>query len=336
VNTMPFEPGNQTRVLSDSDVRQVFRWELAITALREAYRRPPAHAAYPRRTIARGDGAWLRMMGGIADRTVMGAKLIAGSPQSRRFAYLIPLFEQASADLVGLLDGNAITGFRTAATSALAADLLAPGGGVTVGMIGSGFEARHHLRALASVRQIDEAFVFSPNPESRARFIADMADLPFPVREAESAEAVARASGVVICAARARGEVPILHGEWLGEGKTVVSIGSTVPEQREVATSVVACAHLIVADVVDEVVEESGDMIAAVEDGISFEEKTWALADVVRGCHPGRTNDRQTIVYKSVGSAMQDIVVAEACLNEAAARSIGNLVALGINAVRKG
>ena len=88
----------------------------------------------------------------------------------REFSYLISLFDQGSAELVALLDGNSITGYRTAATSALAADLLAPPGPLTVSVLGSGFEAKKHVRALAAVRELKSVQVFSPRAESRERF----------------------------------------------------------------------------------------------------------------------------------------------------------------------
>jgi ornithine cyclodeaminase/alanine dehydrogenase len=97
----------------------------------------------------------------------MGVKVIAGAFARRQVSYLISLFDQDTAELVALMDGNSITGYRTAATSALAADLLARAGALTVAVIGSGFEARKHVRALAAVRILHAVRVFSPRAESR-------------------------------------------------------------------------------------------------------------------------------------------------------------------------
>lgn len=112
-----------TIFLTDADVRAAFGWTEAVTALRAAYSTPPDEARFPPRTLARGEGLWLRTLSGVpGDGAPMGAKLIAASPRGRRASYLIPLFDQDTVELLALLDGNAITGFRTAATSALAAD----------------------------------------------------------------------------------------------------------------------------------------------------------------------------------------------------------------------
>src|SRR3954470_18293372 len=158
-----------TLFLTDADVRSVFDWQSAVAALRDAYAQDVGERRFPPRAMARGEGRWLRTMTGVAEDTgLMGAKLIAAVPANGVVAYLIPLFDQDTAELVALLDGHSITGYRTAATSALAADLLTPDGALTVAVIGSGFEARNHVRALAAVRDLASVQVYSPRAESRA------------------------------------------------------------------------------------------------------------------------------------------------------------------------
>ncbi|MFG2799924.1 ornithine cyclodeaminase family protein [Streptomyces pseudovenezuelae] len=313
-----------TVFLTDADVRAVFDWADAVAALRDAYAAPPDENRFPARTMARGDGLWLRTLSGVpGDGGPMGAKLIAASPRHRRASYLISLFDQETMGLPALLDGHSITGFRTAATSALAADLLTPAGPLHVGVIGSGFEAQNHVRALAATRTLASVTVFSPNPASRARFTRELADLGLPLATAESAESAVADAHLVICAARSLDEQPTLRE--VSAGVTVVSIGSTLPEQRELATGVIARADVIVADMVDEVIEDTGDLIAARKSGVDLAGKVVPLADVVSGRAPGRPADDPdaVVLYKSVGSAAQDLAVAAMCVRRAAERSVG-------------
>jgi alanine dehydrogenase len=120
-----------TLLLGDADIQSVFGWRPAITALRAAYAAADGGAAdhgarYPARSIARGDGGWLRVLSGVpGDGTLMGAKIIAAALRAGRVSYLIALF-----------------------------DLLASPGPLTVGVLGSGFEARKHLHAIAAVREL--------------------------------------------------------------------------------------------------------------------------------------------------------------------------------------
>jgi alanine dehydrogenase len=152
-----------TLLLDDQAVRDSFGWSRAIDALRAAYAGDVADSRYPQRSMARGDGSWLRTLTGVsADNGLMGAKLIAASMRTRQVSYLIPLFDEHTAELVALIDGQSITGFRTAATSAAAADLLASPGELDVAVIGSGFEAKKHLRAITAARALSSVSVWSP------------------------------------------------------------------------------------------------------------------------------------------------------------------------------
>ncbi|MFI7300706.1 ornithine cyclodeaminase family protein [Streptomyces sp. NPDC050121] len=325
-----------TLFITDADVRAAFDWADAIAALRSAYGAPPDETRFPSRTMARGDGLWLRTLSGVpGDGGPMGAKLIAASLRHRRASYLIPLFDQESVELTALLDGHSITGFRTAATSALAADLLAPAGPLHVAVIGSGFEAQNHVRALAAIRTLSSVTVFSPNPASRTRFTEELADLGLPLAPVESAEAAIADADLVICAARSRDEQPTLREA--PAGATVVSIGSTLPEQRELATEVIARAKVIVADMVDEVAHDTGDMIAAKEAGVDFAAKVVSLADVVSGRTTGRPahDPDAVVIYKSVGSAAQDLAVAAMCTRRAAELSLGTKLPVTISPVSK-
>jgi ornithine cyclodeaminase/alanine dehydrogenase len=330
-----------TLLLSDADVRAVLGWRPAVDALRAAYAVADddltGHGArYPGRSIARGDGTWLRVLPGVpGDGALMGAKIIAAVPRAGRVSYLIALFDQGTAELVALLDGNSVTGYRTAATSALAADLLALPGPLTVGVLGSGFEADKHLRAIAAIREVTAARVYSPRAASREKFAARFAAAGFPVAPAGSAEQAVVGAALVICAARSHDESPVLLGRWLAPGMTVVSVGSTVPEQREVDAETIARADVLVADVAGEVLHDTGDLIAARAAGVVADDRVASLSGLVSGAHPGRTGKEQVTLYKSVGSAVQDLAVAAMCVRAAVDGGLGTRTAVPVEVVLK-
>jgi ornithine cyclodeaminase/alanine dehydrogenase-like protein (mu-crystallin family) len=321
--------------LTDTDVKALFDWPTAIAELRRAYAAPNKPTMFPPRSMARGDGLWLRTLSGVSPYDgLMGAKLIAASIRNRRASYLIPLFDQQTVELVALVDGASITGFRTAATSALAADALAPARPLAVGVIGSGFEAQMHLRALSNVRKIASGRVFSPNPASRERFVEKLADVGVPITPAESGEAAVARADLILCAARSRDEAPTLMGEWIERDATVISIGSTLPEQREIDTSVVNRANVIVADTVEEVANDTGDMLAARRAGIDFEARLISLADAV--ADPKQIPAGEGLrLYKSVGAALQDLTIAGMCVARAREASRGTELPVSISPVLK-
>lgn len=324
-----------TLFLTDKDIQAAFDWRSAVAELRRAYGVPHKAAMFPPRTMARGEGLWLRTLSCVNPHDeLMGAKLIAAAVRSRRASYLISLFDQQTAELVALVDGASITGFRTAATSALAADTMAPTHPLAIGIIGSGFEARMHLHAISTVRKISAVRVFSPNPANRERFVREFADTGVPIASVEKASLAVADADLIICAARSRDETPTLMGDWLSDAATVISIGSTLPEQREIDASVIAWADLIVADAVEEVSSDTGDMLAARRAGIDFETRLISLADIIfepnriQGCKPRR-------LYKSVGAALQDLTIAAMCVARAREISLGVELPVSIKPIVK-
>jgi alanine dehydrogenase len=324
--SQPTDQPPPTLFISDADVAALADWRAAVAALADAYAAPVAPAMVPPRSMARGEGIWLRSLTAVSPSgATMGCKLIAASPRARRASYLISLFDKETMALTALIDGNRITGIRTAATAALAVDRLAPARPIVVGVIGAGFEARNALECLAAVRALGAVRVYSPTPASRERY-AEGFRPRLDVTAVGTPQAAVDGADVVLCAARSRDETPVLRGAWLPAGATVVSIGSTLPEQREVDEETLARAAHIVADMPDEVAHDTGDAIAATKAGVDLAARLVPLADLVAGRMASRAAAGDIVVYKSVGSALQDIVVAE--MLYAQARLQGRGVAL--------
>lgn len=324
-----------TLFLSDADVAELADWRAAVAALAEAYAADVQRAMVPPRAMARGDGLWLRSLSAVSPSGgTMGCKLIAASPRARRASYLVALFDQRSMALAALIDGNRLTGLRTAATAALAVDRLAPPRPLRIGVIGAGFEARGALECLAAVRTLHSVRVFSPTPASRERFAQGFRPA-LDVIAADDAAAAVQGADVVLCAARSRDESPVLRGDWLAAGATVVSLGSTLPEQRELDEATMARAACIVADMPDEVAHDTGDAIAAAKAGVDVAAKLVPLADLVAGRIVPRRHEADIVLYKSVGSALQDIVVAEMLFARARQQGLGIALPASIVPVAK-
>lgn len=309
INEAP--PGQPAFVSADSARRQL-NWHQVVHRLREVYSLPHTPESVPNRATARTQVGWLRTQSASpAGCRFMGAKIFGIGPK-RMVNYLIPLIEQDSGLLRAIVDGGAITSMRTAATSAVAIDRLAPEGPVAVGLFGSGEESRAHLRATAAVRPIKRAAVFSPTEARRRAFAAEMSEeIGAEVVAVDSPGAAAVDVDVLIAAARAQGERPIVLADMLRPGMLTVSIGSTLPEQREVDVSAIAASDLIVCDVIEEVLHETGDMLAARDSGIDLLPRVISLNTLMCGQHDDQVKAARQIMFKSVGSALQDVVAAE-------------------------
>lgn len=310
-----------TKFINDDTVAALADWPSVIGALEAAYSRPVSDAMVPPRTMARGDGFWMRTLSAISPSgDYFGLKIIAAGPRAKRASYLIPLWDQKTMDLAALIDGNRITGYRTAGTAAVAVGWLANDAPLNVAVIGSGFEAQGLLNALLAKRAVASVRVFSPTETKRIAFAHDFRERHgLDIEAVASAEEASTGANVILCAARSHDESPTLKGAWVSRGATIVSIGSTLPEQRELDAEAMARAALIVADMPEEVLHETGDGSAAIAAGVDLAGKLVSLSDVGTGAVQARKSPDDILIYKSVGSALQDVVIAEMILERALA-----------------
>ncbi len=297
----------------------VFSWADCIAAVQAAYAAALEPSALPPRAVGRADGSWLRTLPALPPGRYFGAKLMGMSmtAPSPGVEYVVVLYDRQTSRIAAFIDACNVTAYRTAATSAAALDRLAPSGAMRLAVLGSGLEASMHVRAFCAIRELEDLAVYSPTPERRAAFAAG-----FGGRAVDHPrEAVADAT-VVLAAARSRGEVPVVYADWLAEHAVVVSIGSTVPGQREIDVSVVEWCDLIICDDVDEVVQETGDLIEAARAGVAFDNKTFSLHALLAGELDKRLAATERRMFKSVGSGLQDVVVASVILEQAQAAGL--------------
>ncbi|MDT0510238.1 ornithine cyclodeaminase family protein [Novosphingobium sp. MMS21-SN21R] len=290
------------------------------------YAQPFGPGACPPRIVAQNGPSWLRALPSnppgcrYFGAKLMGAAMNVGQPSVE---YVIVLFDRETSQIAGFLDANLITAYRTAATSASAFDKLAPRNPLRLGVIGSGLEASMHTRAFSAMRDLSEVVVFSTTPARREAFAQTLSDeLGIPVRPAATPQEAVGDADVVLTAARSHDETPILFADWLPEKAMVVSIGSTIPQQREIDISVIARADLIVCDMLEEVLHETGDMLAAVAAGIEVEPRAISLNDLMNGSAADRVAAAQRPMFKSVGGGVQDVVVGGAILDRAIAAGL--------------
>lgn len=319
-----------TLFLTDEDVAALADWDRAISALKDAYSRPDLPGATPERAVAVTESGWHRVMPSAPPGAKFaGSKTIAASLRNGLVSYLITLFDQQDSRLAALVDGNRITGLRTAATAAAALTALLPSRPVTVAVVGSGFEARAQLRAASRVAEIKEARVASPTVANRERFASELSEeLGFHITAVAETKTAVEGAQLVLCAARSRDESPTVLSEWLDDDATIVSVGSTTPSQRELDPAIIGRASIVVADALAEVLHDSGDMIEARKLGMNPDAVTVSLNEVLGG--NVKRPEQGIAVYKSTGSGFQDIVLAELLYDQAVEQGRGTPLPVGV------
>jgi ornithine cyclodeaminase/alanine dehydrogenase len=308
--------------VSAAATAQVLAWDDMIAGVRAAYA-VPHEPDTSTRAVARGGGDSIRGLVAVPPvGRYMGAKVF-GVARARQVTYLVTLFDRETSELVALVDALHITALRTAATSAVAVDRLVQRCPAMLGVLGSGAEAQAHVRAFASVRTLRGVRIFSPNAANRERAAQQLScELRVPCTPTASAADAVAGADIVVAAARSHDETPILSGDWLAPGVLLVSIGSTLPEQRELDVRSIELCDLIVCDMVHEVANETGDFLAAKGAGLDFAGKLATLNDLVTRKLDTRVAAARQPMYKSVGAAVQDVAVAEIAYRRAVERGL--------------
>jgi alanine dehydrogenase len=271
---------------------------------------------------ATGGRGWLRLMPVIAyDTGYAGFKAMNFHPE-HGVRYMFAMISLNDGVLVALLDANWITAYRTAVTSALAVRHLARQGAEVLTVIGSGTQARALLDATAQVMSPRQVLVHSPTQANRERFADEMsAALGVPVTAVASLDDAVNAGDVVLSAFRANG-TPVITAGMLREGSLVCGISSVRPEHREVDTDVWACSRVVVDDLAH--VRESGDGRAATALGLTND--CTELWQVLRDPALGRASGTERVLFKSVGTAEQDIALAAIALDYAITTGLGQQI----------
>ena len=241
------------------------------------------------------------------------------SIQGAGVRYLVSLYRLRDGELLALLDGRTITDLRTGAASGVMARKVAVPEPVTVGLIGSGHQARAQLESLASVYRVARAAVYSPTANNRGNFAREMtAQLGFPVEAMSSAETAVRGHRVVVAASSARESKPVLRGEWLGRLPVAVRGRQYPPAVRGSGRAVfprrpaggrgyTPCAG-------------GGRRIASGDRGRCAAGSK--AGDAGTNCHRhDRVPAEGLIAFKSVGTALQDLALAVRFYELAGARA---------------
>ncbi len=286
-------------LLTERDVRTVLPMPDLIGAMEGALAEYSAQrVVQPVRAVLEvgsAGGLFAVMPAALNDPPVMGAKLVTvynrnherGLPS--HLASIIVL-DHATGALVALMDGRYITEARTAAVSAVSVKLLARQDARTLGLIGSGVQARSHLEAIRHVRTLSEVRVWSPTAKHRDAFAEEMSQATgLSIVSAPSAEAAARGADIVVLATASA--TPVVEDAAIGAGAHICGVGACRPDQREMPTAVVARSRIFV-DSRAGALKEAGDILLPIrERAIDETHIAGELGELALGRVAGRRAD---------------------------------------------
>lgn len=249
--------------------------------------------------------------------------LMPGNPTRGLDAHqgVVMLFDGETGVPHAVLDASAITEVRTAAVTSVATDALARDDAKVLAILGAGVQARSHLVALLEARPFEAVRIYAPTA-AHARSVATAATdgTRAEIAVAPSAEEAIRGADVVVTATNSR--EPVLRLGWLEPGTHLNAIGASTPSARELdADTVAACA--LIPDSRDSLEAEAGEYQLAVRDGL-IDPRTHVraeLGEVLDGTRPGRLDNREITLFRSLGIAVEDLAAAQHAV--AGARRLG-------------
>lgn len=314
--------------LSEDDVRGLLTMDLALECVEAGVRKIAlSEGQNVPRTRCQTDHAMLHVLSASAKSLgVVGLKAYTTTKKAARFYVLI--WDGRSGELKALIAGDHLGQMRTGAASGLATKLLARPDADSVGILGAGKQARTQLEAVCKVRPIARAAVFSPTPERREAFAAEMTQkCGVPVTAVATPEEAVRGLAIVCTATSAR--EPVLMGEWLSPGVHLNIVGSNFLAKSEIDLEVLRRTDKVVVDNEDQAKMEAGDLVEGLREGVIDWREIEDLGHILVGRIHGRTTPEQVTLFKSVGIAIEDVAVGGRLAALAAERGIGVTLPIG-------
>ncbi|MCZ6835280.1 MAG: ornithine cyclodeaminase family protein [Planctomycetota bacterium] len=263
----------------------------------------------------------------------LGLKVVTVFPKNEGTPYeshqgVVILFDVENGRTLTILDACEITTIRTAGASGAATRLLAREEASSLAILGTGTQARSHLDAMLAVRPIKDVRIWGRNTDKAVAFATrESKRLGLDVKPAPKArEAVECAD--IICTVTGSRE-PILDGAWIKPGTHINAVGACIPVARELDTEAVRNSRLYV-DSRESAINESGDYLIPLKEGAIHEDHiVGEIGDLLTGRIEGRRSAEEITLFKSLGLAMEDLVVAKYILAKAIKTEQGHDVIIG-------
>lgn len=247
---------------------------------------------------------------------VIGTKAFTYFPENKAEQGLtslyskIMLFKRQTGEPLALVDGTSVTYWRTAAVSALASSLLSKKNSQNMVLFGTGNLAPFLIRAHLSVRQLSQVTIVARTEEKATQLIKSLAN-EYPqvnFQVSNNTEHDVKQADIICCATGS--SLPLFDGNWLSAGVHVDCLGNHNVDRRECDTTTVTKSRVYVDSLVNNLAE-AGELLLPIAEGKFCKESiVGELADICTGDVLGRQNENEMTLFKSVGTAISDLVTA--------------------------
>lgn len=304
------------RIIPGAELKSVLHYPMLIERMRQTFRAgvsAPVRHQHRVETYGENDATLLLTPAWQVNQSI-GVKIVTVFPDNDaqdlpavQGVYL--LMDGKTGVPQALIDGMALTKRRTAAASALAATYLAQPDADRLLVVGTGALALELVEAYTAVRRIKQVLVWGRNLDKAKRVVARFHRPKFKIEATDDLEGAVRGAHIITCATLAN--EPLIKGDWLQPGQHLDLIGGFTPDMREADDECVRRARVFV-DTREGACQEAGDIVQPLRDGVLTEDDIAGdLFDLTRGERAGRRFYDQITLFKSVGTALEDLCAAQ-------------------------
>lgn len=310
------------RVLDAAAVDAALPYKPLVEALRDLFRQGcelPVRHQHVIKRAGRADATLLLMPAWQTD-AVIGTKLLTIFPDNpaQGLPSILGVYLLADGKTgapLALVDAPTLTARRTGAASALAADYLARADARVLLMVGAGTLAPHLIRAHAAVRPIREVLIWNRTHARADALAKTLGAEGLKVTATADLEGAARRADVISCATMAN--EPLVKGDWLKPGTHLDLVGGYTPAMRECDDAAVSRARIYL-DTRAGAMQEAGDIVDPLRRGvIGAAAVIGDLFALCRGEVGGRRDASEITLFKSVGTALEDLAGAKLAIARA-------------------
>lgn len=315
--------------LSANDLKQLLPMEEVIQAVEEAFRvYAQGRCRVPLRQAFEVEAGILFSMPSFMEGRGLGVKVVSVFEEnpSKGLPTVMALYllsDGSTGELLAVMDGTYLTGVRTGAASGVASRYLARRDSKILGLFGSGAQAHVHLQVMMGLFPVGEVWVFSRRRERALAFVSSIVE-GYGVKAwvASDPKEVVGQADILVTATTS--QTPVFKGNDVRPGTHIVAVGAFTPTTRELDEEAVARSYVVV-DTYEGALAEAGDLLIPLRTGkITRNHIKAELAEVVTGQKPGRSQDSEITLFKSVGFAIEDLAAASLAYERAKTLGIGS------------
>ncbi len=315
----------KTLYLTEKDITTLATVAETIAALDTAFQIQATGRAFINlRSRLKMSGSTLHLMSG-AIPGYFGYKAYTSTAGKTQFFFF--LFHAETTDLLAIMEADTLGQIRTGAATAFATRLLSNNTATDACVFGAGWQARSQVLGMDTVRNLQRIYVVNKRQERRDAFVQEMQpQIKARLISEVSAEEAVRTSHIVTTITNSKD--PVLKGEWLMPGQHINAAGGNSLLRRELDDQAVLRSDRIIVDSIEQAKIEAGEFVGCIESGRRHWEDFTELKDVAGGLKLGRRSPIEITLFKSLGIALEDVVVGKLVYEKAIQRGVGSRLEL--------